>query len=351
LSPPEPDGGRDLDLVVVGDCNPDVIVTGSDVTPAFGQRERLVDGMSLVIGGSASITAVAAARLGLRVALVAAVGDDAAGELMLSLLRREGVDTSAVAIRPGVPTGMTTVLSRGADRAILTALGAMPTLAAADVPADVLGRARHLHVSSYFLLESSLGPGLAGLLGAARALGVRTSLDTNDDPSGRWGGSLLRAVLAETDLFLPNESEALAISGQADLASAVAELGRMGPGVIVKLGARGALFLAAERAAVRVAFPPVEPADTTGAGDCFNAGLIAGLLRGLPLPDAVALACAVGAASTQAPGGTGAPLSMEAALAAAASASHRVIGRTPAQSTHLKRMPPFRPETCAGDAF
>jgi len=66
LSSPEP--GPWLDLVVAGDCNPDVLVTG-EVTPAFGQRERLVDSMSLLIGGSAAITAVAAARLGLRVAL------------------------------------------------------------------------------------------------------------------------------------------------------------------------------------------------------------------------------------------------------------------------------------------
>ena len=87
---------RDFDLVVIGDCNPDVLVLGSDVTPAFGQQEKLVERMSLEIGGSASITAVAAARLGLRVALVAAVGPDAAGTFMLDALAREGVDVCAV---------------------------------------------------------------------------------------------------------------------------------------------------------------------------------------------------------------------------------------------------------------
>ena len=70
MSPPEP---GPLDLLVIGDCNPDVMVVGGDVTPAFGQQERLVEQISLEIGGSASITAVAAARLGLRVALAAAV--------------------------------------------------------------------------------------------------------------------------------------------------------------------------------------------------------------------------------------------------------------------------------------
>ncbi len=99
------------DLVVVGDCNPDVLVLGRDVTPEFGQQEKLVHRMSLVIGGSAAITAVAAARLGLRVALVAAVGDDQAGRFMLGQLEAEGVDVAAVARRAGVPTGMTVALS------------------------------------------------------------------------------------------------------------------------------------------------------------------------------------------------------------------------------------------------
>ena len=76
------------------------MVVGGDVTPAFGQQEKLVDGISLEIGGSASITAVAAARLGLRVALAAAVGDDPAGRFMLGQLAAEGVDTGLVAVRP-----------------------------------------------------------------------------------------------------------------------------------------------------------------------------------------------------------------------------------------------------------
>src|SRR5579862_3134636 len=96
----------DFDLVVIGDCNPDVLVLGSDVTPAFGQQEKLVDGISLEIGGSASITAVAAARLGLRVALAAAVGDDPAGRFMLGQLAAEGVDVGPVAVRRDTPTGM-----------------------------------------------------------------------------------------------------------------------------------------------------------------------------------------------------------------------------------------------------
>jgi sugar/nucleoside kinase (ribokinase family) len=319
---------RPLDLIVVGDCNPDLIVTGDDLMPAFGQAEKLVAGMSLVIGGSASITAVAAARLGLRVALVAAVGDDPAGKLILSLLSREGVDASAVAIRHGQPTGMTAVLSQGPDRAILTASGAMATVTAADVPDGLLARARHLHVSGYFLLAESLGPGLAGLLAAARRRGLSTSLDTNYDPARRWGGQRLRAALAQADMFLPNEAEACGISGEREPGRAARVLAAAGRNVVIKLGARGALCVPAGSAGSAgsagpwlVAVPELRPVDTTGAGDCFNAGVIMGLLHGLDLPQAAAIGCAVGAASTAEPGGTGARIDRQTALSVAGTAS------------------------------
>jgi sugar/nucleoside kinase (ribokinase family) len=311
---------RDLDLVVVGDCNPDVLVLGSDVAPVFGQQEKLVAGISLVIGSSAAITAVAAARLGLNVALVAAVGWDPAGRFMLDQLIAEGVDVSHLVIRDGAPTGMTVALSQGGDRAILTALGAMNSLTAADVDRVLFSRARHVHVSSYFLLEDCLGPGLADLLSAARAAGATTSLDTNWDPSGRWGDSRLSAAIAQADVLLPNEAEAMRLSGADDLTQAATALTSLGPRLVVKLGERGALCAdGPERR--RVSLPPVVPADTTGAGDCFNGGLIAGLLKGLPLPRAAALGCAVGALSTGAPGGTAAAPGMTVAAKLAQQAS------------------------------
>jgi sugar/nucleoside kinase (ribokinase family) len=312
----EPAGVPAFDLLVIGDCNPDVLVLGDDLTPEFGQQEKLVTSMTLVVGGSASITAVAAARLGLRVALVAAIGDDAAGNFMLAELARAGVDTDAMVVRAPLPTGMTVALSRGDDRAILTAEGAIATLTAADVPADLLAAARHVHVSSYFLLERSLGPGLAALLATARAAGASTSLDTNWDPAGTWGADFFPGVLAQTDLLLPNEAEALRIAGTANLPAATASLTEAGGAIAVKLGARGALY--ADRPRQYLATPPpISPVDTTGAGDCFNAGLLTGLLRGFEPPDALALGCAVGAASTQGIGGTGASPELATALALA----------------------------------
>ncbi|HEX5302508.1 MAG TPA: sugar kinase [Streptosporangiaceae bacterium] len=308
------------DLVVLGDCNPDVLVTGDDVTPSFGQQEKLVDGISLVIGGSAAITAVAAARLGLRVALAAAVGADPAGRFMLDQLSAEGVDVGAVVVRADAPTGMTVALSRGGDRAILTALGAVASLTAADVPPSLLAEARHVHASSWFLLEDSLGPGLAGLFTSARAEGATTSLDTNWDPAERWTGEHLLTAIAQADLLLPNEAEALRLSSALSLDEAAGKLTAGGSRLVVKLGERGALC-AEGLARYQVRLPPVVPADATGAGDCFNAGLIAGLLDGMDLPRAAALGCAAGVLSTAAPGGTASAPDRPAAVRLASTAS------------------------------
>ncbi len=311
--------GADLDLLIIGDCNPDVVVIGEDVTPTFGQQEKLVDSASMVIGGSASIMAVAAARLGLRVALVAAVGADAAGVFMIGQLVAEDVDTTGIVIRPDRTTALTVVLAQGNDRAILTSVGAMSTLTADDVSADLLARARHVHVSSYFLLERSLGPGLAALFAVARGRGATTSLDTNWDPAGRWVDGQLRAVLAYTDVLLPNEAEALRLSGASDIRDAVRELTAAGPRVVVKLGSRGAL--SADGSDWHEVGPPGGLAgpfiDAIGAGDCCDAGVVVGLLRGMDLAAAAGLGCAVGSASTRALGGTGANIRMTTALALA----------------------------------
>ena len=127
-------------------------------------------------------------------------------------------------------------------------------------------------------------------------------------------------MLAQTDLLIPNEAEALRIAGRDTLPEAIGALAAAGSRLVVKRGSRGALCVEGGRQH-SVGLPPVHPVDATGAGDCFNAGLIAGLLRGLALPEAAALGCAVGAASTQAARGTGSAPDLAAALARAEAAN------------------------------
>ena len=172
-----------FDVLVLGDANPDLVLVGDEVVPAFGQAERLVDDAEMVIGGSGAIFACGAAKLGLRVAFAAVVGDDVFGRFMCDQLQAHGVNTSAVAMLPDRATGVTVVLSGREDRAMLTFPGTIGDLRRSVIDADLLRKTRHIHVSSYFL-QQALIPELPALFTEAREGEATTSLDPNWDPSG-----------------------------------------------------------------------------------------------------------------------------------------------------------------------
>jgi sugar/nucleoside kinase (ribokinase family) len=291
-------------VLVVGDANPDLILRG-DVTPRFGQAEQLLAGADLVIGGSAAITAHGVARLGRPVSLLAAVGDDPFGHRLRAELGQAGVDTRFLLVREDVPTGLTVILSRTDDRAILTLPGTIPTLSPDDVR-DAVEALRpsglaHVHVSSLFL-QPDLARGLADLLASLRSAGLTTSLDTNDDPARRWEG--VDALLPHLDLLLPNTAEATAMGRERDARTAAAKLAAAGPLVVVKDGARGGFAVRPSGSTVH-ATPRHRPVvDTTGAGDTFNAAFLDAWLDGSDVDTCLDRAVRAGAHSVSAPGGT-----------------------------------------------
>ena len=301
----------DLDLLVLGDANPDLVLTG-DVAPAFGQVEKLVEDARLAIGGSAAITACGAARLGLRTAFVGVVGDDVFGRFVLQALEKHGVDTGGCTIDPDRPTGISVVLSRGDDRSILTSMGTIAELRGASVDPDLLASARHVHVSSFFL-QRRLRRDLPSLFDRAHRTGASTSVDPNWDPDERWDGIL--EVLDRTDCFFPNSTEVRAITGIDDVDVAAEALTEHGTVVAVKFGQGGGLAMWGDEV-VRSEAIATEVVDTTGAGDTFDAGFIAGRLRGWSLGRCLALAVACGSLSTRAVGGTDGQPAMDEALAA-----------------------------------
>ncbi|MEU1946795.1 carbohydrate kinase family protein [Streptomyces sp. NPDC020125] len=303
-----------FDLLVIGDANPDVIV-GPLTTPlAFGRREQLIDSGALTLGGSAAITACGAARLGLRVAFAGRIGDDGAGHYMRDQLAARGVDISGLYLDPSLPTPLTVIVTRDDDRAILTAPGTLAATSGRDVPEHLLTSARHVHAASYFLMPG-LAADLPDLFDTARAAGATTSLDTNDDPSGRWDRAALAPVLARTDILLPNAAEAHRLAGTdgTSVAAAAELLAHQVSLVAVKNGADGALCHNG-RTLLSTAGIRVTPQDAVGAGDSFNAGFLAGRLAGRPIAEALDLAAACGALSTRATGGTTAQPTWEEAL-------------------------------------
>lgn len=294
-------GVRRSDLLVAGELNPDIIVTGEDVEPQFGQVERLVDGITLTVGSSSAIMACAAARLGLTVAFVGVVGDDPFGRWMVDALASRGIDTAACRVDRSLPTGASVILARRRDRAILTSIGTIAALTAADMPDDLLMRARHLHVGSLFL-QDGLRPGLAEVFRRARALGTTTSFDPNWDPREAWDGGI-GTILEATDVVLPNREEARRITDVEDDVAAGRRLSAYGPVVGMKLGAEGALVLARDTHML-VDAPPVDVIDAVGAGDAFDAGFLFGWLDRRAPEDCLRLAVACGSLSVRAVGGT-----------------------------------------------
>jgi len=297
------------DILVAGEINPDLILTG-DVIPQFGQVEKLVDSANLTIGSSSAIFACGAARLGLKVAFIGVCSDDIFGRFMLEEMRKRQVDTSHVIIDRSGSTGLSVILNRDTDRAILTFPGLIDALYAENIQDELLEQSRHLHVASYYL-QTKLQAGLQEFFRYAHSRSLTTSLDTNYDPSGNWHG--LDELLPETDVFLPNQTEALAITGAAHASQAAKILSEKAKIVAVKLGAQGALASSAglEYQASSIS---VEVKDTVGAGDSFDAGFLYGFLNQWPLGKSLRLACICGALSTQRHGGTDGQPTLEEAL-------------------------------------
>jgi sugar/nucleoside kinase (ribokinase family) len=299
-----------IDLLVIGDANPDLILTG-DVDPAFGQVERLVDAALLTVGGSAAIMAIGAARLGLRVAFCGVVGDDPFGRFLRDELGRRGVDVAGLAVDPSRPTGVTVVLARRDDRAILTHLGTIRGLTVDRIDRRLLERARHVHVASFFL-QPPLAVGLPSLFDGVRSRGGTTSIDPNWDPAEAWDGGL-REVLPRTDVFLPNATEVACVAGADGLEEAVRILAAEARIVVAKAGPDGAVAAEGDRL-LRAPAPPVDAIDTTGAGDAFDAGFLASWLAGDPLERSLQIANACGALSTRALGGVDGQATLEEAI-------------------------------------
>ena len=287
------------DVLVVGEINPDLILTG-DFPPAFGQVEKLVDSATLTIGSSSAIFACGAARLGLKVAFIGVCGEDVFGRFMLDEMEKRYVDISNVIIRPGGQTGLSVILNNKADRAILTHLGLISALQTSDIPDSLLRQTRHLHIASYFL-QTNLQHDIPNLFQHAHSLGLTTSLDTNYDPSEKWSG--FDDLLAHTDIFLPNETEALSITHMEEVEAAAKRLAEKTNLVVIKLGAQGALACAHNEIKHAESIP-INITDTVGAGDTFDAGFIHGYLNNWPLQKSLRLACVCGALSMQKAGGT-----------------------------------------------
>ncbi|MEV5977665.1 ribokinase [Streptomyces sp. NPDC052114] len=281
---------NEFDLLVVGSANADLVV-GVERRPAAGET---VLGSDLAVhpGGKGGNQAVAAARLGARTALLARVGDDAHGVLLLDAQRAAGVDTVGVLVG-GAPTGVALItVDPSGDNSIVVSPGANARLTPGDIRAagSLLAAAR--------VVSTQLEIPLDTVAELVRGLRPESRLVLNPSPPAPLPGE----VLAACDPLVVNEHEARVILG-ADAGDAPEDWARgllaLGPrSVVITLGAEGALTAdGAADAFVRVPSPRVDAVDTTGAGDAFTAALAWRLGLGEDLATAAAYAVRVGAAA------------------------------------------------------
>ena len=288
-----------FDVTVAGELNLDLILYGlPEQLPT--EREFLANGLMVTLGSSSAILAHNLAALGARVAFSSLIGDDPLGEIALQRLDAAGVDVSHVKKASGGTTGLTVILQHEGRRRILTYPGTMADMSRVDLDLKFLKSARHFHLSSFFL-QPKLRPDVAALFREMKSAGLSTSFDTNDDPQDRWDGVF--EVLPHVDVFLPNEREALRLTGAAKCEAAVTDLAKRVPVLAVKLGAQGAL---ARRGKDEFRCPAAEvtPVDPVGAGDSFDAGFLYQYVKGADLNACLRYGNLAGALSTTMPGGT-----------------------------------------------
>ncbi|MFH8409635.1 ribokinase [Streptomyces sp. NPDC018019] len=284
------------DVLVVGSANADLTVRVAR-RPGAGET---VHGSDLVesAGGKGANQAAAAARLGGRVGLLARVGDDAYGELLLDAQRAAGTDVTHVIAAPGTRTGTAMIIvGPDGDNSIVVSPGANAALTPADVAAarDVIAGSATVSLQLEVPMET-----VRATAATATETGTRVVLNPSPTPD-----RLDPELLAAADPLVVNEHEAQQLAGRGegtpeDWARALRDQGARS--VVVTLGGDGALVVDGEGKSERVAGVKVEPVDTTGAGDAFTGALATRLARGDSLPDAARFAVRVGAAAVTKPG-------------------------------------------------
>jgi len=253
----------------------------------------LVEETRLTAAGSAGGTALVLARLGAEVRSAGAVGTDAAGDMLLALLGREGVDTSMLLRREDAPTSASVLpISPSGDRPAWHVIGANGAFGAGDVDLDAVAAASHVHLGGP---EFMGGEAAAKVLAHAREHGAVTSVDVLA-PGERGLLDWIAPALEHADYLLPNREQVLGFTGAADVAEGSRALLERGARcVIATLGGGGVLIDGTEA----VPALEIEVVDTTGCGDAFTAGFLRGLSLGRDRRAAAELGCAAAALVAQ----------------------------------------------------
>lgn len=269
----------------------DVLVRPVEEIPE-GQGGQLVEQIKMTAAGSAGGTALTLAKLGAMVHSAGAIGADPIGDLLLTLLQRDGVDTSMLVRRDGEQTSSSVLPIRpDGSRPAFHVVGANGTYGPDDAPWDAIASATHLHLGGP---EFMGGEAAAKILSFAREHGVVTSADflaPGEPGLLDW----IAPALPHLDYVLPNEEQVLGFTGTTDLVEGCRQLLELGAGCIAATAGADGVIVVDATSETRIPAFAVEVVDTTGCGDAFSAGFLRGLSLGRSHADAATLGCATAA--------------------------------------------------------
>jgi sugar/nucleoside kinase (ribokinase family) len=283
-------------VTCVGGTLADILARPVQAMPGPGRIE-LVDEMKLAPGGCAVNSASALARLGVPVRLVGRIGRDGLGDFLARTLAERGVDIAGLARSDTGTSASMVFVSPGGERCLLHTPGAMGTFDSTDIDWSLAARSRVFFVAQFGLL-GRFDWSAPTALARAREAGMLTALDTVWDATGRLSEKVA-PCLPLLDYFLPSYDEARDISGLTDPVAMARSFQDRGVGTVgIKLGGDGCYLRGPAGDEVTVPAFPVGAVDSTGAGDAWCAGFIAGLLAGRDLAEAgrlgnAAAACCV----------------------------------------------------------
>ena len=289
--------------LVIGDLNVDLVVAdingplekGSEVTA----RNHFLD-----IGGSGGVFAAVLSELGIKTYIISKISNDFFGNYLIKRLKNHGAGTDKILVEEGRDTGVTLSLSYTEDKIQISSVEMVKKFNIGDIIFEGLENIKHVHFTSYYMMDGLQDDYIKIICSIKKRYGdITFSMDTNDDPSGRWGHEIYN-IFPHIDIFLINKKEALLITKKDNIIEALEELSGIVKTVVIKLGIKG--YMAKDNGKIYKGDSlTVDFKDSTGAGDNFDAGFIYGFLNNMGPEKSLCVGNICGAKSVEYLGGAG----------------------------------------------
>jgi sugar/nucleoside kinase (ribokinase family) len=289
-------------ILIIGDINSDLIITGLKNYPAPGE-ESYANDYKIKMGGGAAISSLALSKLGLNPSVFGCVGDDIFSELLTNELRLHGINLKYLKRIKNTSTGMSVTFTNETNRSFITCRSALDHTNLDDVTTEVIDEFDYIFLHNF--IPSKIEEYIL-FCKKVKSKGKKIIFDVGFDDTGKWDKKIFE-VLKYVDIFIPDELEALSFTRCDNIEEALKELSIYCKQVVIKIGKKGAVALDGSDVIYSPTFE-ADCVDTTGAGDSFDAGFIYGTMNDMDLKKCLALGNFLGSLSVTSIGGsTGIP--------------------------------------------